>query len=248
MVNQEYLALRAQREGSRDYLVPRPWWHSPLFHLSAIFLLGASVGFLYRPLESPDWLAVPAPPLLSLWGAWQFPVCLLFGMMVSKTSYVLFMQRYRTSRRRGILASIFLLLYFLLLLCGIAPTDLLQQLHLYRENLALLYPVINPLAVGLAIAFIFEDVNRRSSGPGRAALTGLVAWIGTLTLFLLMITIYHQVVIRKPASCFHWVCHGLDPTISFLHTAPIWIGIGLFAALVGGVIGGWLCHLSLGNQ
>lgn len=248
MANQEYLALLEQREGSRDDLIPRPWWHSPLARLSATFLLGASVGFLYRPLESPAWLAVPAPSLLSLWGAWQFPVSLLFGIMISKTLYLLFKQGYRKSIRKVMVAFMLLLLYLFILLCGIAPTDLLKQLHLYRENLALLYPVINPLAVGLAIAFIFEDINRRSSGSGRAALTGLVAWVGTLTLFLLMITIYHQVVIRKPASCFHWVCQGLDPTISLLHTAPIWIGIGLFAALVGGVIGGLLCHLSLGEQ
>lgn len=90
MANQEHLSRLEQRGSSQHH--PTFWWHHTSFRLIVTFLLGMSVGFLFRPLEPSSYLIVPPPPLLSLWGAWLFPVFLLFSLMMSKTAYLLLRQ------------------------------------------------------------------------------------------------------------------------------------------------------------
>ncbi len=62
-----------QQDVPREARVPERgqevWWNPAEWPARVAFLVGILVGFLYRPLQSPETLAGPVPLYFSLWGA-----------------------------------------------------------------------------------------------------------------------------------------------------------------------------------
>lgn len=225
---------------SEPHFAPPDYWRHPFFHWMAAFLLGIPVGFLFRPFSTANASILapvpPAPPILSFWGLWQFPVLLFFGIMLGKTIYIFMSKQGSLFRWKMLCSLIVLLISLLLFICGIAPVEQLRTMGLYWDTIAAGYLLLNPFVVGLAASFILEDT--RAFSPRKAILIAGLSWAGTVTLFLILVSVYAQVV---SPLCFHWFC----TTNLILTFAPIWICAGLAIAMVGGSIGGVLCHFLL---
>ncbi|MBA2287849.1 MAG: hypothetical protein H0W02_20430 [Ktedonobacteraceae bacterium] len=87
----------------------------------------------------------------------------------------------------------------------------------------------NPLVVGLAASFA---LGGRKRDPGwHAPVTAVLAWAGTLALFLPLAAVYFQVIKEvQPRS--------LLSTPSLLWAGlPVWLLLGFLLALVGGLFG-----------
>jgi hypothetical protein len=229
---------RGKKSMSSEPHLAQPFY----WRLAAAFLLGIPVGFLFRPFSTENASLLgpipPVPPILSLWGIWQFPVLLFFSIMLSKTIYTFIWKRGSIFRWKMLSSLIVLLISLLLFICGIAPEEQLRMMGLYWNMIAICYLLLNPFVVGLAASFILEDTSKLSFSPGKAILIAGLSWAGTVTLFLILVYVYAQVV---SPLCFHWFC-----TINIiLYYAPVWICIGLMMAMVGGSIGGSFCHFLL---
>ncbi len=142
---------------------------------------------------------------------------------------------YGYSYGSGILYSIFGLLSGLLVVFAIAPPDVFgipgnggsasswRTLFLLSESLA------NPLVVGIAASFA---LGGRKRDPGwHAPVTAIVAWAGTLTLFLPLAASYFQVIKQMPQRYF------LLGSSLFWASAPAWLLVGFLFALIGGLFG-----------
>lgn len=220
------------------------WWNPAEWSARVAFLVGIPVGFLYRPLQSPETLAGPVPPYFSLWGAWWVPVIVLGSLMWLKMAAVLFWQRRQRASWRVVGAHLVWLAGLFTLVCGIAPTDILQQLGLGGPSGSFVYALLNPLAVGLAATFIFADVSRPSIPAGQGIGRALLTWLGTLTCFLVLLMLYHLVVPQQPplGHCLGF-CSS-DPYPYYVNAWFLWIPISLILATLGGFFGLVLWYLT----
>ena len=117
---------------SERHLAQPRYWLRLLFQFAAAFLLGIPVGFLFRPLLTENGSPVPPePPLLSLWGIWQFPVVLFFSIMLIKTLYAFVWKQGGMTKWKILSAFLVLLVSLLLFICGIAPEETLRKMGLY---------------------------------------------------------------------------------------------------------------------
>jgi hypothetical protein len=224
------------------------WWNPAEWPAGVAFLIGMPVGFLFRPVQPPERLVEPVPLYFSLWGAWWVPVVVLGGLMWLKLAAVLFQQRRWPAFWPVASAHLAWLAGLFALFCGIAPLDTLQQLGLNGDFASLPYFLLNPLAVGLAVAFIFVPVSQPGSRAGRGIWLALLAWLGTLACFLMLLTLYLHVVSQQ---LLYEPCRGLclsnSPTLIF-NTWYIWVPIGLILATLGGFVGVVLCSVTLGQR
>jgi len=224
------------------------WWNPAAWPAWVAFLVGLPVGFLFRPVQPPERLVEPVPLYFSLWGAWWVPVVVLGGFMWLKLAAVLFQQRRWSAGWRVASAHLAWLAGLFVLFCGIAPLDTLQQLGLDGDFASLTYVLLNPLAVGLVAAFIFVPVSQPGSRAGRGLWLALLAWLGTLACFLVLLTLYLHVVSQQ---LLYEPCRGPclpnSPTLIF-NTWYIWVPIGLILATLGGFVGVVLCSVALGQR
>ena len=236
------------REAKGQEQMQEAWWNPAAWPAWVAFLVGIPVGFLFRPIQTPGSLVRPVPLYFSLWGAWWVPVIMLGSLMWLKIAAVLFWQRKRPALWHAAGANLVWLLGLFALFCGIAPMDTLQQLGLGGGLFADtgFYVLLNPLAVGLAAAFIFVDVSRPFRGMGRGLWLALLAWLGTLTCFLVLLALYGSVVLHQPilGHC-AWYCSISNPATLYFNTWYIWVPIGLILATLGGSVGAVLCFVTL---
>jgi hypothetical protein len=228
--------------------VQEVWWNPAEWPASVAFLIGMPVGFLFRPLQSPETLAGPVPLYFSLWGAWWVSVVVLGSLMWLKIAAFLFWQRKRPPFWRVVGAHLAWLVGLFALFCGIAPLDTLQQLGLGGPTASSTYLLLNPLAVGLVAAFIFVDVSRPFRSVGRGIWLALLAWLGTLTCFLVLLRLYGLVVPQAqqpPLGHCIGFCSSNPVTLDF-NTWFIWVPISLILTTLGGFVGVMLCFVTLG--
>src|SRR5579859_2997407 len=239
-----------------------PWLERldrPFFRLLAAFVLGGSVGFLYRPLDDPHLLIVPPPSVLSLWGQWEFPVLLLFSLIVGKIYLFLWKGRRSLHWKEVLTHCIVAFLFLLLLVCGIAPADLLNRLHLLFDNnsyvndttgygVGLLYTLLNPLVVGMATSFIFVQ-RRQRKFPEEGLWAASIALAGNVTLFLVLVSIYGKLVVSPRQGCHSLFCTP-PPSVVIFGGAPLWISISFVLALLGAIFGGfiWIMLLKMRKE
>ncbi|HEX4207683.1 MAG TPA: hypothetical protein VHZ51_26480 [Ktedonobacteraceae bacterium] len=227
--------------------VQEVWWNPAEWPAPVAFLVGMPVGFLFRPLQPPGTLAGPVPLYFSLWGAWWVPVVVLGSLMWLKIAAVLFWQKKRPAFWRVAGAHLAWLIGLFALFCGIAPLDTLQHLGLGGPPANSAYALLNPLAVGLVAAFIF-DVSRPIRRAGRGIWLALLAWLGTAFCFLVLLTFYGVVVPQQQhlGRC-AWFCSSNPVTLDF-NTWFLWVPIGLILVALGGFFGVVLCFVTLGQR
>lgn len=204
--------------------------------MGAAFFLGIPVGFLFRPLLDPATLIQPAPPSFSLWGYWQLPALLLLGaillkVLFSSPAYPSGNMRWPAVLKYGV----FGLLSGLLVVFAIAPSDVFGipesggSFSSWRTFFILSGFLANPLVVGIAASFA---LGGRKSDPGwHAPVTAILAWAGTLTLFLPLAVVYFQVIKQVPQRYF------LSGGSLLWAGLPVWLLLGFLLALIGGFFG-----------
>lgn len=222
------------------------WWNPAAWPAWVAFLVGMPVGFLFRPVQSSGELREPVPLYFSLWGAWWVPVVVLGGLMWLKLAAVLFQQRRWSAFWPVASAHLVWLAGLFALLCGIAPLETLQQMGLNGYSNGLTYTLLNPFAVALVAAFIFVPVSQHGSRPGRGMGLALLAWLGAVACFLVLLTVSLHVVSQQPRNPYCHFCMS-SPNLIF-HTWYIWVPIGVILAVLGGCVGVPLCFITLGQR